>query len=244
MDSYEIFIDAWVSAVKKLESIKEILTIYLSGSVARGDYKIGFSDIDIYVVTKYNNRSFSDIQTVTENLTHCYLPEMTNWYPDCVTIAYESHENIINGKTWLGMGSYYFSFIESAKLLYGENIKGLLKKPEDFDIQKTSKDILTQLSEVFKQDFSIPKDKSSYRGLIGNFFTGLHFFLALNGVFARDKFAMLSNLAENYPEYKEIADFMRKLWESDDFLDISDEKFDCLLEKVKDFSISIGKRTL
>ena len=103
MDNYIIFINEWLNAIKKLEDIKEIFGIYLGGSVARGDYKIGFSDIDIYIITKNKNHSFEDIKKETEILKNRYLSDMT-WCPDCVTIIYESYENIINGQSWLGYG--------------------------------------------------------------------------------------------------------------------------------------------
>jgi len=150
MDSYMTFIEEWVRTVKNLESIKEVVSIYLSGSVAQGDYKVGFSDIDIYIVTKGQNHSFDDIKNETETLINRYLPEMA-WCPNFMTIAYETHENILNSQTWLGMGSEYFSFIESAKLLYGEDIKHELKEPEYSAIQKVAKDFLPRLIEAIKQ---------------------------------------------------------------------------------------------
>lgn len=73
------------------------------------------------------------------------------------------------------------------------------------------------------------------------FFLALRFFLSLNGIFIRDKVAMLTCLAKGYPQYKEIADFMLELGESDDFLEISEAKIINLTEKTKIFIISISE---
>ena len=52
MDVYFDFIGNMINSISEIDREGNIVSIYLGGSVARGDYAVGISDIDIYIVVE------------------------------------------------------------------------------------------------------------------------------------------------------------------------------------------------
>jgi len=109
----------------------EIVSVFLGGSVARGDFSPGRSDIDLYfVLTSRNDEIESNIESELKNIENEYLPEVQKFNVEPVSSAFTSKAEVLEGKSFLGAGFEYHNFIRDGKLLYGLEIRNLIPEPK------------------------------------------------------------------------------------------------------------------
>lgn len=196
MDKYRQFIDMLIQELPDFNDIDNIISVYLSGSVSRGDYIVGASDIDIYVICNKEDSNLShSFESHVQNIASSFLSEIMNWYPDVVSIAFTTYEDIKNGSSFLGKGADYYSFNDSGKLIYGMEIRDKIIKTDEEQNKKIAEQVLKQLKEIVNQD--IPKGsitRYDIRGIFGLVFTAVHSALVIKGVYLRGKEQLVKEL--------------------------------------------------
>lgn len=196
MDKYIQFIDKLTKCLPAFNSIDNIISVYLGGSVSRGDYIVGASDIDIYVVCDFEDNNLNiSFEKYVQNIANEFLTEIKNWYPDVVSISFTIYKDIKNGTSFLGKGADYYSFKDSARLIYGTELRDIIIKTDDEENKKIAKEVLKQLKEIVNQN--IPEElitRYFIRGVFGAVFSAAHSALVLNGVYLRGKKQLVKEL--------------------------------------------------
>lgn len=196
MDRYMQFIDKLIVYLPAYKHIDNIISVYLAGSVSRGDYMVEASDIDIYVICKDQDSNLNNsFDSYVQNIAREFLAEIMNWYPDVVSIAFTTYEAVKNGSSFLGKGADYYSFIDSGKLIYGVEIKNEIIKTDDEQNREIAEQVLKQLKEIVNQD--IPKELTTryfIRGVFGLVFSAVHSLLVIRGIYLRGKEELVKEL--------------------------------------------------
>ncbi len=196
MDRYMQFIDKLIVYLPAYKHIDNIISVYLAGSVSRGDYIVEASDIDIYVICKDQDSNLNNsFDGYVQNIAGEFLAEIMNWYPDVVSIAFTTYEAIKNGSSFLGKGADYYSFIDSGRLIYGVEIKNEIIKTDDEQNREIAEQVLKQLKEIVNQD--IPKELTTryfIRGVFGLVFSAVHSLLVIRGIYLRGKEELVKEL--------------------------------------------------
>jgi len=196
MDQYRQFIEKLIECLPTFNNIDNIISLYLSGSVSRGDYIVGASDIDIYVVCndEDSNLKFLFEQSV-QNIARKFLSEIMSWYPDVVSIAFTTCKDVKNGSSFLGKGAEYHSFNDFAKLIYGIEIRDKIIKTDDKQNKKIAEHVLKQLKEIVNQDISKELFTRYFiRSIFSVPFSAVHSFLVIKGVYLRGKEQLVKEL--------------------------------------------------
>ncbi len=108
----------------------DVVAIYLGGSVARGDFSPGRSDIDIYIVVSGKKEEIEkELKDKTRKIAIKHLSALMEVHSEPIGISLTTIDEIKEGKSWLGSGFEYHNFINTGKLLYGGEIKTLIQKP-------------------------------------------------------------------------------------------------------------------
>ncbi|WP_353892860.1 nucleotidyltransferase domain-containing protein [Proteinivorax hydrogeniformans] len=129
--------------VKNICQIKfadEICSVYVGGSVARGDFVPGRSDIDLYIVLK-SNEIQNKLQLELEKIKSKEKP---------ISVAYTTKKEVIGGQSFLGSGFEYNNFIREGKLIYGQEIKDRIPKPTREEEIKTADQCLKFFEASYK----------------------------------------------------------------------------------------------
>lgn len=213
MDLYMDFINDVVKLLRNSEEIKNILSIYLGGSLSRGDYKVGISDIDIYIVLKDPDNKTEIINSYIQEIAKRKLPILLSWCPDGVTVAFTHIQEIRSGQSWLGNGADYYTFIDTGKLIYGKDIKSEIVKPNEEDIFNISRQSISHLKQIVNQDITnIIFDKQFIRDVFGTAYSAMHFYLCLNRKYIRGKIDITNEFNKVNTSYSEQANKIYNLW--------------------------------
>jgi predicted nucleotidyltransferase len=190
-EDYFQAVDEVVNYIKSINLEKWIIAAYLGGSMGRGDFIPGQSDIDIYIVTEEENsvkeKLIADIalDTAIER-----LPYLADICDNPITIAFTTIDAIKSGNSWLGVGPEYFSFCETSKLILGEDIKKFIPIPSDEQIKSVSKQGLQVLKDMLKNaPEPIIEDNVDYilKGVVELAFSAMHLMLSFKGNYCRGK---------------------------------------------------------
>ena len=104
-------------------SVAPIFWLYLGGSVAQGDFVPGCSDIDLYAVTAEKDAELEDdIKAYAEELGRTMLKSVAAIHPSPVGVSFTTLKEIEDVCVFLGAVQYW-NFINTGKLLYGEDIR-------------------------------------------------------------------------------------------------------------------------
>jgi len=214
MDVYIKFIENIIDKIPQMSISSNIVSVYLGGSVARGDYVVGISDIDIYIVIKQKDEATEEQLNINiQEIANKQLSELLSWCPDSATVAFTTVESIKNGTSWLGTSSDYYSFIENGKLIYGDDIKQYLVEPSKDFIMATSQQFLTQLKGIVNGE--LPQnivDKYFVRSIFGTFYSAIHFKLCTEGIYIRGKGSLTEMFCKNHRNYSLQAKKIYDLW--------------------------------
>ena len=241
MDIYRSFINDLTELLPAInESNNEsIISVYLGGSVSRGDYIVGISDIDLYMVMKNQNES-NEINNAIQNLAKKELPELLSWCPDGVTVAFTSYQDIKSGASWLGNGSEYLNFQEAGKLLYGKDIKHEIIAPNDNEIIVSSNQAIRQIKQIVQQEVSsVPGNKYFVRGVFSAAFSAIHFYLCTNRQYLRGKEQTVHVYSELNPAGAGIAKELLSLWRVFSQRELSNAEIARLIDYTKELVNSL-----
>lgn len=138
-----------VAAISEREFTEEVTAVYVSGSVARGDFTPGRSDIDLYVVlNERNSRIEEQYRDALDELEEEYLAELQQIEPDALSVAFTSTQEIDSGESFLGSGFAYHTFVDNGQLLYGTDIKDQLPQPARADVIEAAQQALETVEPV------------------------------------------------------------------------------------------------
>lgn len=120
------FVD--VVAKKYGEGVK---AVYVGGSVARGDFVPGRSDIDFYIVSKGDNKEElqKSLEGEARKLEIRYFRDLRHLHGEVVGVTVTTLTEIQKGTSFLGTGFEYQNFIKTGKLLWGDDVKAFIPKP-------------------------------------------------------------------------------------------------------------------
>ncbi|RLF01617.1 MAG: hypothetical protein DRK00_11105 [Thermoprotei archaeon] len=107
-EDYEQAVRELVEAVVK--EFGDVVSIYVAGSFARGDYMPGRSDVDIYVVLSRDGGAFEGIRRRAREIEEKYLSEVRDYHPEPLGVSMTTLEEIRSGRSWLGIGWEYRIF--------------------------------------------------------------------------------------------------------------------------------------
>lgn len=216
-DTYHTAIDALVAHIAGQYSAS-IAAIYLGGSVARGDHVLGRSDIDLFVVLRERDKLLEQqISAFARDLGWQHFAAMMRYHPQPIDIAFTSLEEIDMGRSFLGAGFEYASFVATGRWLYGEDIIPRIPHTDPeraLDIAQFGLNMLRALSEA--QNFDQP-DPDLAGFLFSPIFRAAALGLGTQGVFVGGKHESVAAFAEKYPYQPALSGQLGRayaLWET------------------------------
>lgn len=130
-----------------------VKAIYAGGSVARGDFVPGRSDIDVYVVLGDSNKD--EFQKLLEaeagRIEAKHFEDLKPVLDEVIGVTVTTLEEIRNGKSFLGAGFEYHNFVNSGKLLFGEDVRELILKPTPVKEKEAAQNALNQIYEMVQK---------------------------------------------------------------------------------------------
>ena len=239
MDLYMEFINDITRVFNETEDTSNIKAVYLGGSLSRGDYVIGISDIDIYIVVDhYEGTELINnyIQEIAKNKLH----ELLEWCPDGVTVAFTKYSDIKTGCSWLGMGADYYSFLEYGKLMYGKDIREELIEPSKEKIYTISHQILSNLKQIVKQDIkNVEIDKYFIRGVFSTAFSAMFSYICLNSCYLRGKVKIVDEFCKMNKSCSFYATEILQMWKTFCNRELSKEEKNHLISLTKNLVESL-----
>lgn len=197
-NDYTAAINAFVSSAAQYD--RQIVSIYLGGSVARGDFTPGRSDIDVFVVLRARDGELE--RTLREHARRIearYLDHVMRSNPEPFSVTFTSLDEIQGGSSFLGIGFEYHQFVTTAKRLYGEDIIPRIQ-PTD---QERSWDIATFGLNMLQALAQAQDIEQAEPALAGFFFSPIFRAAALGlggqGVFVGGKQETVEAFATTYP---------------------------------------------
>lgn len=200
---YETVVNELISLAKD-EMGDHILTIYAVGSYARGDLLPGRSNIDFFVIVKPSK--MEKIVKISELLNHYaeqlgkkYLGDVEHTLKKCALGIYiASLEDL---KTFYVEDAWeYHLLMREAKLLYGEDVRSCIKKPDSQKGNQIAQDALKCFHEkVQSKDFT---NVNLLPLLFGLTFKSLALHLSTIGVYVGGKQDILREFKRLYPDEK------------------------------------------
>ena len=244
MDAYLDFVNEIVHSISDIDRGQNIVSVYLGGSVARGDYVVGASDIDIYIVVK-SIENTNEIDSGIQCIAKCRLhEELLSWCPDGVSVTFTTYNDIKTGRSWLGSVSDYYSFQETGKLLYGKEIRQEIVKPTESEIILLSKHAIDQLKQIVRQDKSpINKNKYFVRNIFGAAFSAMFFYLCCNQIYIRGKEKIVLDFQKLIPDYAEDAKEIFCIWNHFCQRKLNEEEIEILVDTTRNLVEKIAAKT-
>lgn len=182
-----------------------ILAIYAVGSYARGDFLLGKSNIDFFIVVKPSKMEKiveigELLDQYAERLGEKYLGDVGNILKKrALGIYIASLEDL---KTFYTEDAWeYHLLMREAKLLYGEDVRSRIIKPDPHKCNQIAQDALKYFNEACQsKDFTNEQFLPLLFGLI---FKSLALYLSIIGVYVRGKHDVLREFKRLYPDEKE-----------------------------------------
>lgn len=198
----------------------EIVALYMGGSVSRGDFSPGRSDLDIYLVLKEENEEVIErFKNETKNIEGEYLQELTEIHPDPVSLATTTLEKVQDGSSFLGSGVEYHTFMQTGKLLYGRDMKHLIPDPSKKEVRASAIQALKKIYKLAKkgpEHPTIPYSPENPYAYFSTIFRAAHMALSLEREFVSGKWEIVLVARRVYEEASELYSILRKsfgLWE-------------------------------
>lgn len=220
----------------KAKYAAEIKTIYVGGSVARGDFIPGRSDIDVYVILRDDDKDEfqKHFELKAGRIEAKYFDDLKPVLDEVIGIEVTTLEEIRNGKSFLGAGFEYHNFVNSGKLLFGEDIKGLIPKPTLEEEWEAARNALNQIYEIIQKYEKMPLQPVSKiererltRQAFSLIFRTASIWLCGNGVYVGGKEDVVKAFLDKCPREKELCEIISgalKLWEKWAVAELSGKK--------------------
>lgn len=232
----------------------EVKAVYVGGSVARGDFVPGRSDIDFYIVSNDDNKEElqKNLEGEARKLETRYFKDLKHLHDEVVGVTVTTLEEIRKGISFLGAGLEYQNFIKTGKLLWGEDIKGFIPKPTLKEERESAQNVLksvyklAQASERMFKWFKwvplkiIPKrNKERWtRQAFSLIFRSAAVMLCGDGVYVSGKEETTTAFKKKYPKEKELCNIISQTliqWEKWKTRSLSDKETRQLLENSLQF---------
>lgn len=244
-----------------LEAIKEIgeccknsvyksniVAVYVGGSVARGDFSPGRSDIDIYVIVDGKKEEIeSELKKAAGEISNRKLSALMKVHQEPIGITLTALQEIRRGDSFLGAGFEYHNFMKTGKLLWGRDIKPLIPKPTKEEEKASAKQALRQVYALVAEPKNSPpeinernKDKLTY-GFFPIIFRTAAIALCGEGRYVSGKSEVVSVFHEVYPQ-EELHNLLLqsfKLWKKWETRSLSVEEVQLLMKFCSEFVIKI-----
>lgn len=180
--TYESAIEKFINYATQID---ELFSIYLGGSVARGDFIPSQSDIDIYVVlrSRKTKKAISRLEEIRERIEKKYFPSSNKFKEEMISTEITTRNEIIKGKSFLGRGFEYNSFMRTGKLLWGEDIRKYIPKPSRNLEKRLALKTLKEISKKMR-DYNID--------ILSSVKEAKKILLEYNGKWNKTKFASLA----------------------------------------------------
>ncbi|MBE0513277.1 nucleotidyltransferase domain-containing protein [Candidatus Bathyarchaeota archaeon] len=210
----------------------EVKAIYVGGSVARGDFIPGRSDIDVYVVLRGGDKNEFQklLEAEARRIEAKHFEDLKPVLDEVIGVTVTTVEEIRNGKSFLGKGFEYHNFVNSGKLLFGEDVKELIPKPTLEEERELARNALNQIYEmVQKQERRVkwfrwiplklvPKVRREQmtRQAFSVIFRTASVWLCSDGVYVSGKRDIVKAFWEKCPQETELCEIVSealKLWE-------------------------------
>jgi predicted nucleotidyltransferase len=250
----------YLGALRELVDVIEekytakIRAIYVGGSMARGDFVPGRSDIDVYVVLRDGDKD--DFQKLFEadarRIEIKYFEDLKPVIDEVIGIEVTSLEEIRNGKSFLGAGFEYHNFVDSGKLLFGEDVRELIPKPTLEEETEVARNALNQVYEMVRRQermfkwfrwvplklFPKIKRERLTRQAFSLIFRTASIWLCGNGVYVSGKRDTVKALMDKCPRKKELCEIVSealKLWEKWAVAELSEKETKWLFNNASKF---------
>lgn len=187
-----------VKTLCQSNSFPGLIAIYVAGSVARGDFLPGRSDIDLYAVADHVDPNLQQILADVAVELGSTLTEVARANPQPVGITLTSLAAIEAGQSFLGAGFEYHNFMNTGRRLWGREIRPLLPKPSREQERSDAAAVLSQYRGLFS--VPLPEDEDVKAGQIFTaLFRTLCILLSGRGVYSSAKAAAVSSFATEFP---------------------------------------------
>lgn len=192
-----------------MSQFEVIEALYLGGSVARGDFVPGKSDIDLYAVFKDPSEDTEKLfEQEIKQIESRHLQGVYGFNPNPISLAFTTIEEIREGRSFLGSGFEHYNFIRDGKLLFGSDIKELIPKP-------------TREQEILEANHYLKSVEQSYRNippqniatLFSYIFRTLCVSLSSKGLYVSSKKKAVDSLIEQFPGEKTLIEYISKVYE-------------------------------
>jgi len=218
----------------------KIKAIYVGGSVARDDFVPGRSDIDVYVVLRNGDKDEfqKSFKAEARRIEAKYFKDLKLVYGEVIGVAVTTLEEILNGKSFLGAGFEYRNFVDSGKLLFGEDVKRLIPKPTLYEERETARNALNQIYELVQKYEKMSVELVSEiererltRQAFSLIFRTASIWLCGNGVYVSGKRGVAEAFRDKCSEERELCEIISealRLWEKWTVAELSGEETEWL----------------
>lgn len=245
-NDYLVAINGFIDYMKNEDIENRIVAMYLGGSVARGDFSPGRSDIDIYIITNFEDTELENkLLTKAIEISDLHLGELKKTCDNPFTVAFTTIDSIKNGSSWLGIGPEYYSFVENSKLLFGKDVRYLIPTPsieliKQISIQATQA-LLTGIQEMPEPTIEECNKDYITKGMFEMIFSSMHFMLSNIGIYERGKMQMVADFQKVCTDagLKEICLHTKDLWNQFETRSFDDVEIKKLIDEGKKF-LSLG----
>ena len=196
---------------------ENLIAIYLAGSVARGDFSPGRSDIDMYLVLKDRNQeSEEELENKAEEITSRYLVSLIGVVSRPITWGVTTLDEISQGRSFLGKGFEYHNFATTAKLLYGTDIRAMISKPTRAQEKEMAKNALLATYEMIQGSEVQELDEDHAGAVFSTIFRTAAIVLCGSGRYVSGKRETVQAFKEFYEQEKDLCNVIAEsycLWE-------------------------------
>lgn len=211
---------------------EKVESIYLGGSVARGDFTPGRSDIDIYVVLKERDEGLEEqFEEKLEDIEREHLSELKKVDPNPLGATFTSLEEIKQGQSFLGQGFEYRNFIRTGELLSGKDIKDKIPEPTREEEVKSAAEFLNKFEERYQAI-----EKKFTRKLFSSIFRVLSVLLNGSGIYVSSKEGIIKKCHDHFGHRSKLNSLLKdtlSLWKKWGSRELDKEEFCSLYRKYK-----------
>lgn len=218
-----------------------LIALYLGGSVARGDFVPGRSDIDLYAVTAEKDGDLEErLTSFAGELGQAVLKSVAAVHPSPVGISFTTLKEIEDGSSFLGSGFEYWNFINTGQLLYGEDIKPKLPVPTREHEEREAKAVLQQLRGLLA--VSPPEGDMGAAMTFSLIFRGACTYLSGRGLYVSAKDECVAVFCQEFPDHPQAKDLQRalQLWGKWSLGPLSGKEFSELIDLAKRIILALS----
>jgi len=182
----------------------DIVAVYLGGSVARGDFSPGRSDIDIYVVVSQKKEEIGEeLKEAAGKIASERLKELFEVHQEPIGITVTTVSEIQAGRSFLAAGFEYRNFMDTGRLLWGRAIKPLIPEPSREGEKASAKQALKEVCALLTAR-GLPVDEQNTARLTYELFAAIFrtacIMLCGEGRYVSGKGEAVSAFREIYPQ--------------------------------------------